>query len=181
MKLSRMLLTSALLSTSLLSYAGTTNYVEYGFGATKLHSVDSEENKGIAKHSYGGGAKLLVGGKLSRSAHSWFELGAAYTDGITKGDTTMSTKFLSAGLKFTTDPRKKMASFFRLGGGKAFNVTKTKGEVDEKDNSKQYYIGTGISFRLDIKQAVNFEFQRYGRDDRDQGLNTFFVSFNNLI
>lgn len=181
MKFSHFLLALAALSTSLLTHAGNSNYVEYGFGATKLHSIDSEENKSISKHSFGGGAKLLVGGKLNRSANSWFELGAAYSDGISKGDTTMSSRFLSVGLKFTTDPRKKTAGFFRFGGGKAFNTIKTKGEATETENTKQYYIGTGISFRLDIKQAVNFEFQRYGRDDADQGLNTFFVSFNQFI
>lgn len=181
MKISCLLLALAALSTSLLSHAGNSNYVEYGFGATKLHSVDSEDNKGLSGFSYGGGAKLLIAGQLDQSANVWFELGAAYSDGVKNGDTTISSKFLSTGLKFTTDPRKKLSSFMRIGGGKAFGITKTKGEANEKENTKQYYLGTGISFRLDIKRAVNFEIQRYGRDDADEGLNTFFVSFNQFI
>ena len=174
-------LLTAATSLSSLSHAGTSNYVEYGIGATQAHSFNSEENKGLKDVSIGGTAKLLIAGRISRSRSTWFELGMAHSQGNDINDTRTKNQFLSAGLKFTTDPRSKVSSFLRLGGGKTFSTTMTTGEANEEERYNHYYLGTGMSFRLNNKQAVNVEVQRYGEEGEEIGLNTVFVSFNQFL
>lgn len=191
MNFSHFLFMIAALSTSLITQAGNSNYVEYGFGAAQLHSLDSEQNKGLSDTSFGGSAKLLIAGRLTRSFNTWFELSATHATGFEDSTTKTKTSsnILSAGLKFTTDPRQKFSSFMRLGGGKVFSNVKSNGDTEAEANvssdvnDRQFYVGTGVSFRLDTKQAINLELQRYGhgKKDKDIGINTFFISFNQFI
>lgn len=181
----KLLLASALttpLSFAMHSNAGTDNYIEYGVGAAQIHSLDSEENKYYQDEGkFGGVAKLLVGGRISHSANTWFELGGAYSDGVRVASTKLKYRYLSAGLKFTTDPKRGFSGFVRLGGGKTFSTTKTQGEPVETAQENNYYAGTGLSFRLDIKRSVNLEVQRFGKRGEDTGLNTMFLTFNQFL
>ncbi len=169
------------LSFSISSLAATQNYIEYGVGATQIHSLRKGENKDLTDYSFGSAAKILIAGRIDRSANTWFELAYSYNDGISYRDNTLSSQFLSAGIKFTTNPYNGVSSFLKLGGGRTIFTYQTTGEADETDYDHHFYLGTGFSFRLNNRQAVNFEIQRFGRDGADTGINNFLINFNQFI
>ena len=172
---------SCLLSVSVSSFAYTQNYVEYGLGATQIHSLNSGENKDLTNFSIGGAAKILVAGRMSYSGNTWFELAYTHTNGMSHQDNKLSNQFLAAGLKFTTKPNQGLSSFLKLGGGRTISTSQVVGEEDETNYGNHFYLGAGLSFRMNNKQAINVEIQRFGQKGEDTGINSLFVSFNQSI
>jgi len=181
MNISKSLTILALLLTPLASHAYYGNYIEYGFGAAQLHSTNTDENNYLSNYSLGTSAKVLLGGRISRSTNSWFELGATYSNGIKYRDTTINYSQLFMGLKFTTDLRNKVSSFLKIGGGKTFASLSTVGSNREENNYLHAYLGTGVGYRLNTKQSINVEAQRSDRQGGEIGFNSFVISFNHLI
>jgi hypothetical protein len=177
----RMALISSLLSVSVNCFSYAYNYVEYGVGAMQLHSLNSSDNDSLKNFSIGGAAKILIAGRLDQTANSWFELAFIQGSTISYQDTTVSNQFLSAGLKFTSNPYNDFSSFFKLGGSRVISNSTLVGEADITEYDSLMYLSGGVSLRVNNKQAINVEIQRFNQTDGDAGINHLFVTFNQSI
>lgn len=163
--------------------AGTYNYAEIGFGLSKLTSSSDDKayDDTINDADPSGAFKISTGSRLGHSVNNWFELTYIY-EAPKKIDTTeISNHLILVNLKFTTDPKADFSAFFKLGGGKAF--TEIISESEASDFKSSVYSGSlGTSFRLNAKQAINFEAQSIYNEDSTKLYNNFFVvSLNQFI
>ena len=147
------------------AFAANELYLETGFGASQYSSNlgASTINDAPASPS----AKILIGSRLNRSPHAWFELMYNYNAKTTYANSSvdLTSQMISSGVKLTTDQKMPMSFFVRGGMGKVFLNTNSGSSI----NKNQYYFGGGISYRFENKQALNFEFQQFNVPDVDAG------------
>jgi hypothetical protein len=156
--------------------AGTYNYAEIGFGLSKLISSSSDKvyDDTINDADPSGAFKISTGSRLGHSVNNWFELTYIYETPKKINTTEISNHLLLVNLKFTTDPKADLSAFIKLGGGRAF--TEIKSQSDSSDfKSTAYSVSVGTSFRLNAKQAINFEAQSIYNEDLADLYNNFFV------
>ncbi len=156
--------------------AGTYNYAEIGFGLSKLISSSGDKvyDDTINDADPSGAFKISTGSRLGHSVNNWFELTYIYETPKKINTTEISNHLLLVNLKFTTDPKADLSAFIKLGGGRTF--TEIKSQSDSSDfKSTVYSMSVGTSFRLNAKQAINFEAQSIYNDDLADLYNNFFV------
>ena len=125
--------------------------------------------------------KLLIGRRLNKSRTVSFELGFSYNGEMSSEDVTFNSQSFFAGLKLTTNPMNTYSVFARTGTGKTSSTISAKGQNDTSNQSTHYYGAAGFSFRFDKKRSVALEAQHINDATSDEGINGFFVSFNQTI
>ncbi len=118
---------------------------------------------------------LQVSGAVTpKSQNIWFDLfiQAAMKDhkeykysSNSEETNELSIRFIGAGLKLTTDPRKKMSAFLKSGLLKA-KVTVTEEYQDESETSrgtyhtdlKGYYVGSGAGMRFSPRMGLSVDY-----------------------
>ena len=140
-------------------------YLETGIGASQYSSNlgTSTINDAPASPS----AKILIGSRLNRSPHAWFELMYNYNAKTTYANSAvdLTSQMISTGIKLTTEQKAPMSFFVRGGIGKVFLSANSGDSI----NKNQYYFGGGISYRFENRRALNFEFQQFNVPDVDAG------------
>ncbi len=165
----KLTLMTTLLSSLTLSpqvFSANQLYIETGLGTSQY---SSKLNGSVFNHdaSNSPSAKVLIGSRLTRSPHAWFELMYNYNAQTTFSDSTveLTSQMISTGVKLTSDQTAPMSFFVRSGIGKVFLSANSGSSI----NKNQYYFGGGISYRFENKRALNFEFQQFNVPDVDAG------------
>jgi hypothetical protein len=172
---------------SLTASAGTYNYADIGFGISKISSsTDNEEiDDDVDKLDLIGAFKVATGSRIGRSLHTWFELSYIYQEPRKIVESEVTNHYFLAGLKFTTDPKADLSTFFKLSGGKVFSkLSQPSGASGASSDSAMVYSGSlGTSFRLNKKQSINFEVQSIFSEIETGSLynNFFIVSLNQFL
>ncbi|MFY0701287.1 MAG: outer membrane beta-barrel protein [Bermanella sp.] len=156
-------------------------YLEYGIGASKLFSFNSESNKTLKRYSMAPSLKLLIGSRLNKARTVSFELGFSYNGEMSSEDATFNSQSFFAGLKLSTNPMNTYSVFARTGAGKTDSTITIKGQADTSNQSTHYYGAAGISFRFDPKRSAALEIQHINDATSDEGINGVFLSFNQFI
>ncbi len=164
----KLMLSAAILAGLILStqaFSANKLYLETGLGASQYSSTLGGSTLNDAPSSPS--AKILLGSRLTRSPHAWFELMYNYNAKTTYSDSDveMTSQMISTGMKFTTDPNTAMSIFVRGGIGKVYLSANSGDSI----NKNQYYFGGGISYRFENRQALNFEFQQFNVPNVDLG------------
>ena len=181
MKLRHSILALSLIGLSAHSNSANYSYVEVGAGASQLHSFDKTDNENLSDLSLGGAGKAIVGGRIGRSANAWFELGYNYNNGISYQDFSMDSQTILAGIKLTTNPSSGFSSFLKAGVARSEYSYHTTGQASDTEFKNLGYAGLGLSFRLDTRQAINLEVQRFIEKGTATGLNSVFFTFKHSI
>ena len=153
-----------------------TGYLEVGFGATQFDFVDKVlTDYEIAPSP---NLKFLLGGRVGRSQHTWFEFGYAYNGALKTEDntaandivTTYRSQSISMGLKFTTAPNKPVSAFVRAGGGRLMKEVREEvfassssiqlSNIYETSLTNHLYGGAGINFALGRNARLGVEAQQ---------------------
>ena len=156
-------------------------YLEYGIGASKLFSFNSESNITLKRYSMAPSLKLLIGSRLNKSRTVSFELGFSYNGEMSSEDVTFNSQSFFAGLKLSTNPMSTYSVFARSGAGKTNSTTTIKNQNDTSNQSTHYYGAAGFSFRFDPKRSAALEIQHINDATSDEGINGIFLSFNQFI
>jgi hypothetical protein len=156
-------------------------YLEYGIGASKLFSFNSESNKILKRYSMAPSLKLLIGSRLNKARTVSFELGFSYNGEMSSEDAAFNSQSFFAGLKLSTNPMNTYSVFARTGAGKTNSTTTIKGQADTSNQSTHYYGAAGVSFRFDPKRSAALEIQHINDATSDEGINGVFLSFNQFI
>ncbi|WP_396588067.1 outer membrane beta-barrel protein [Bermanella sp. R86510] len=164
-----------------LSFA-VNNYIEVGMGVNKYWSQDKAENATIKELSAAPSTRVFVAGRLNDSRTLWYELGIDYMTTSDYQNFELSSRSVSTGFKFTTNPLQPASIFARVGLGlsqQELENTSTGGTQSEDVNHA--YLGAGVSFNLENAQAINIEFQHLAEPGADLSANTGFVTWQQLF
>ncbi len=164
----------ACLILSMPAFAAKELYLETGIGASQYKSDLSASAINSAPASPS--AKILIGSRLNRSPHAWFELMYNYNAATKYTGTSveLGSQMFSTGLKLTTHQSAPISGFIRGGVGKALLTTNT----GESINKNQYYYGGGISVRLANKRAINLEYQQFNVPNIDVDIDSKSFQIN---
>lgn len=182
---------STLLASS-CSLAGTYNYAEIGFGASKWQSISDSEStdKFFDNVDPSATIRISTGSRLGHSINNWFELGYLYEAPKEFGVSESSSQTILASLKFTTDPRTKLSAYAKIGFGKQYLASREKEDGNSKYTSisiNVYQAAFGVGYRLSPKQSISFETQtlydneRYKSENADFYNHFFTISLNQFL
>lgn len=183
------------------------NYVEFGLGATQFELAKNlnTSNSSVTPSPSG---KILIGGRLNKSPHFWFETAYQYNGSFNntsndtrltqniKNDTVYKSHSVTFGLKLTTLPYENFATYARFGAGinKVFMTTDTlttdtatssttRDSSSENKSNTTYYGGGGFSFAVNKRSHLNFEYQliNYTIDDTNLSDHVAFMTYKIFI
>ncbi len=180
-------LASIIFSISILSISATVlaenlNYVEIGVGSTVYSSEDASN---LQDHSKPLSFKVLTGGQIFNSPHTWYELGFNYSTETETNNVSarISSSALESGFRLNTNPYDNNFGFIRTGVGRA------KLTINDI-NKYQFlgYVGAGISHNLNSGKSLNFEvkYTKYedlkdGDSSLDLSNSSAFITYSQFI